>query len=61
MKLGVTMEDTMGEPLQNVPNASPEDAAFFRGYAGMTDEDKDRYQQALKIMFPDRGKSETDR
>jgi hypothetical protein len=28
--------------------------AFFREYAGMTDEEKDRYRQALKIMFPDK-------
>jgi transcriptional regulator with XRE-family HTH domain len=52
--LGVTMEDVMGEPMQQVPQASPEDVAFFREYAGMTDEEKDRYRQALKIMFPDK-------
>jgi hypothetical protein len=55
--LGVTMEDIMGEPLTDVPQASPEDVAFFREYAGMTDEEKDRYRQALQIMFPDKGKS----
>ncbi|CAJ0739025.1 helix-turn-helix transcriptional regulator [Ralstonia mannitolilytica] len=53
--LGVTMEDVMGTPMQQVPEASPEDVAFFREYAGMTDEEKDRYRQALKIMFPDKG------
>ena len=53
--LGVTMEDIMGEPIQKVPEASLEDVAFFREYAGMTDEEKDRYRQALKIMFPDKG------
>ena len=52
--LGVTMEDIMGEPIEQVPQASPEDVAFFREYAGMTDEEKDRYRQALKIMFPDK-------
>ena len=36
--LGVTMEDVMGEPLQDVPGASPEYGQFFREYAGMTDE-----------------------
>ncbi|HHW4677964.1 MAG TPA: helix-turn-helix domain-containing protein [Xylella sp.] len=56
-ELGVTMEDIMGEPLQDVPDASPEDVAFFREYPGMTDEEKDRYRQALQIMFPDKGKS----
>lgn len=55
--LGVTMEDVMGTPMQQVPEASPEDVAFFREYAGMTDEEKDRYRQALKIMFPDKGQS----
>lgn len=52
--LGVTMEDVMGTPMQQAPEASPEDVAFFREYAGMTDEEKDRYRQALKIMFPDK-------
>lgn len=55
--LGVTMEDIMGEPVEGVPQASPEDVAFFREYAGMADEDKDRYRQALKIMFPDKSES----
>ena len=55
--LGVTMEDIMGEPLTDVPQASPEDVAFFREYAGMTDEEKDRYRQALQIMFPDKGET----
>jgi len=55
--LGVTMEDIMGEPFQEAPEASPEDVRFFRVYAGMTDEEKDRYQRALKIMFPDKVKS----
>ncbi len=52
--LGVTMEDVMGEPFEQLPQASPEDVVFFRKYAGMTDEEKDRYRQALKIMFPDK-------
>ena len=55
--LGVTMADVMGEPIKEVPQASPEDVSFFREYAGMTDEEKDRYRQALKIMFPDKGES----
>ncbi len=55
--LGVTMEDVMGEPIEQVPQASPEDVSFFREYAGMTDEEKDRYRQALKIMFPDKGET----
>ena len=55
--LGVTMEDVMGVPMQQAPNSSPEDVIFFREYGGMTDEEKDRYRQALKIMFPDKGDS----
>lgn len=49
--LGVTMEDIMGEPIKQVPEASPEDVAFFREYAGMTEEEKKHYQAVLKIMF----------
>ena len=52
--LRVTMEDVMGEPVDQVPQGSPEDVSFFREYAGMTDEEKDRYRQALKLMFPDK-------
>ena len=48
--LGVTMGDIMGEPIQEVPQASPEDVAFFREYAGMTDEEKDRYRQMLALL-----------
>jgi len=50
-------EEFLDEALQDVPDASPEDVAFFREYAGMSDEEKDRYRQALQIMFPDKGKS----
>ena len=49
--LGVTMEDVMGEPVDQVPQASPEDVAFFREYAGMTEEEKKNYQDVLKMMF----------
>lgn len=50
-ELGVTMEDIMGEPIEQVPQASPEDVAFFREYAGMTEEEKKNYQDVLKMMF----------
>lgn len=50
-ELGVTMEDVMGVPMQQAPEASPEDVAFFREYAGMTEEEKKHYQDVLKIMF----------
>ena len=49
--LGVTMEDIMGEPLKEVPEASLEDVAFFREYAGMTEDEKKHYQDVLKMMF----------
>ncbi|WP_297446840.1 helix-turn-helix transcriptional regulator [Acidiferrobacter sp.] len=52
--LGVTMEDVMGEPMSQVPEASPADVAFFRTYAGMTEDEKVRVRQALKIIFPDK-------
>jgi transcriptional regulator with XRE-family HTH domain len=55
--LGVTMDDVMGKPLDQVPEASPEDVVFFREYAGMTDAEKERYRQALQIMFPDKAKA----
>jgi transcriptional regulator with XRE-family HTH domain len=48
--LGVTMEDVMGTPMQQAPEASPEDVAFFREYAGMTEEEKDRYRQMLALL-----------
>lgn len=50
--LGVTMEDVMGDADAHVPQASPEDVQFFRDYVGMTEEEKDRYRQALRLMFP---------
>ena len=59
--LGVTMEDIMGEPMPQVPEASPEDVAFFRAYAGMTEAEKDRVRQALKIIFPDKDLPESKR
>ena len=49
--LGVTMEDVMGTPMEQAPDASPEDVAFFREYAGMTEDEKKNYQDVLKLMF----------
>ena len=56
--LGVTMEDLMNETNEQVPEASVEDVAFFRQYTGMSEEEKQRYQQALKLMFPSTGQEE---
>ena len=57
--LRVTMEDLMSETNEQVPQASVEDVAFFRQYAGMTEEEKLRYQQAHKHMFPYTGQEES--
>ena len=46
------MEDVMGEPIDQVPQSQSRRCGLLREYAGMTDEEKDRYRQALKIMFP---------
>jgi hypothetical protein len=45
------MEDVMGTPMQQAPEASPEDVAFFREYAVMSEEEKKHYQDVLKMMF----------
>ena len=49
--LGVTMGDLMGEPVEEVPAATPDDVVFFREYVGMPEEEKRRYRQALEVMF----------
>lgn len=49
--LGVTMEDLMGDTVEQAPQASPEDVQFFREYVGMNEAEKQRFQQALKLMF----------
>ena len=49
--LGVTVEDLLEDQPGVVPEASPEDIQFFRNYVGMTEEDKQRYQQMLQLMF----------
>jgi hypothetical protein len=33
------------------PEATGEDLHFFREYVGMTEDEKDRYRQAMAIMF----------
>ena len=49
--LGVTIQDLLGEPVADVQTPSPTDVAFFRQYAGMTEEEKERYRQAMQLMF----------
>ena len=50
--LGVTVEDLLGEPIGSVTDATGTDVAFFREYAGMSEEKKERYRAALEFMFP---------
>ena len=49
--LGVRVEDLLGEPIGDVNDASGTDVQFFREYAGMSEDDKKRYRDALKLMF----------
>lgn len=49
--LGVTIQDLLGEPVADMQAPSPTDVAFFRQYAGMTEEEKERYRQAMQLMF----------
>lgn len=49
--LGVTIQDLLGEPVADMQTPSPTDVAFFRQYAGMTEEEKERYRQAMQLMF----------
>lgn len=56
--LGVTVEYLMEDTPGDVPETKPEDVQFFREYAGMSDADKEIYQQALKMMFRIRGEGD---
>lgn len=49
--LGVTIQDLLGEPVADIQTPSPTDVAFFRQYAGMSEEEKERYRQAMQLMF----------
>jgi transcriptional regulator with XRE-family HTH domain len=53
--LGVKVEDLLGEPIGTVTDASGTDVAFFREYAGMSEEEKKRYRDAMKLMFGNKG------
>ena len=57
--LGVTVEDLMEDQPREVPAATLEDVQFFREYAGMTDEDKQIYRDALELVFRKRSKGES--
>lgn len=49
--LDVTIQDLLGDPVANMKEPSPTDIAFFREYAGMSEEEKSKYRQAMKLMF----------
>ncbi len=49
--LGVTMQDLLGDPIGAVEAPSAQDVAFFREYAGMSEDEKLRYREAMKLMF----------
>ena len=49
--LGVTVLHLLGEPIGGIEDPTPADAEFFREYAGMTDDEKTRYREAMKLMF----------
>ncbi len=49
--LGVTVQDLLGEPIGAMGNPTPTDVAFFREYAGMSEDEKGRYREAMKLMF----------
>ena len=53
--LGVKVEDLLGEPIGAVTEASGADVAFFREYAGMSEDNKKRYREAMKLMFGNKG------
>jgi transcriptional regulator with XRE-family HTH domain len=59
--LGVTMEDLMNESNEQVPEATLEDVAFFRQYATMSDDEKNRVQDMMKLMFPGAAQEEPKR
>lgn len=51
--LGVTLPDLLGESAEGVAKATPDDVVFFRNYVGLSDDEKERYQKAMQLMFPD--------
>ena len=53
--LGVTVEDLLGEPIGSVTEATGTDVAFFRQYAGMSEDEKKRDRDAMKLMFGSKG------
>jgi hypothetical protein len=44
------VQDLLGEPIGAMENPTPTDVAFFREYAGMSEVEKARYREAMKLM-----------
>jgi hypothetical protein len=58
--LGVTIQDLLGEPVAQMQTATPKDVAFFREYAGMTEAEKAKYREAMKLMFGSNPKTDSE-
>ncbi len=58
--LGVTVQDLLGDPIGESENPTPTDVAFFREYAGMSEEEKANYRKAMKLMFGSSKKSDVE-
>jgi transcriptional regulator with XRE-family HTH domain len=58
--LGVTIQDLLGEPVAQMQTATPKDIAFFREYAGMSEAEKAKYREAMKLMFGSTPKTDSE-
>ena len=59
--LGVTIQDLLGEPVAAMDAPTPTDVAFFREYAGMSEGEKTRYREAMKLMFGASSKTDSEK
>ncbi len=59
--LGVTIQDLLGEPVDSVQSPTPTDVAFFREYAGMSEAEKAKYREAMKLMFGSPAKADPEK
>lgn len=59
--LGVTIQDLLGEPVTPMQTPTPTDVAFFREYAGMSEAEKTKYREAMKLMFGSPSKPDSEK
>jgi transcriptional regulator with XRE-family HTH domain len=59
--LGVTIQDLLGEPVASMQTPTPTDVAFFREYAGMSETEKTKYREAMKLMFGSSPKADSEK